>query len=86
MTHGTNWIDLPSYFSLINVNPSCYVSPVDCFCQFYASVQGGQVKVVTSKACVLDVLVYADRNDACCQGYQDVVDAPVEEEENGNDI
>ena len=44
---------------------------------------GDQVKVVTSKECILDVIVYADRNDACCQGYQDVVDAPVEE--NGSD-
>ncbi len=86
MIHGVNFVHLPSYFSALNANPSVHCSAVNCFAQWYASVEGDRVKIVTSKECILDVIVYADRNDACCQGYQDVVDAPVEEELNGSDM
>ena len=83
-TQGTNYVDLPSYFSLINSHPSVHCSPVNCFVQWYASVEANTVKIVTSKACVLDIMVLGDRSDAAVANYKDIVDAPVptyEEEE-----
>ena len=76
MKNGTNFVDLPSYFKLINANPSVQCSPVNTFCQWYASVdlENNRVKVVVSKEVSMDVLVMADRNDKAAQGYKDVID------------
>jgi hypothetical protein len=76
MKNGTNWLDLPSYFKLINTKPSVQCSPVNTFCQWYASVVGDRVKVVVSKDVIMDVLVMADRNDPAAQNYHDVIDKP----------
>jgi hypothetical protein len=76
MKNGTNWLDLPSYFKLINTKPSVQCSPVNTFCQWYASVVGDRVKVVVSKDVIMAVLVMADRNDPAAQNYHDVIDKP----------
>ncbi len=82
---GENDLELPPYFALLNKNAMVFSNPCGHFGLSYGSVTGNTVTVVTSKAGKYNILVCADRNDACCQNYQDVVDAPVEEEENGSD-
>ncbi len=87
LKNGINWLPLPSYFNLINANPSVQCSPCNTFCQWYSSVDtaNNRVKIVCSKGeVVMDVIVYADRNDKAAQGYQDIIDKvekPVEPDE-----
>jgi hypothetical protein len=80
MKNGTNYLALPVYWNLININGSVHISPVDDFCQWYASVEQkkNRINITTNSECVLDILVIGQRNDPPVQNFKDVDDKIIE--------
>jgi hypothetical protein len=74
--HGSNFIDLPNYFNLINKDPMVFSNPVGHFGMSYGSVIGNVITLVTSKAGKYNILVCADRCDPAVKNWTVIRNKP----------
>jgi len=74
--HGSNFIDLPDYFNLINKDAMVFSNPVGHFRMSYGSVDENVLTLVTSKAGKYNVLVCADRSDPAVKNWTVIRNKP----------
>ena len=68
--HGTNFVQMPSWFEHLVEDVQCVVSPVRSFAQAYAHQDDedpSRIKLVTSKAAQFDLLISGRRKDYCAK-------------------
>jgi hypothetical protein len=83
--HGSNLIDLPDYFNLINKDAMVFSNPVGHFGMSYGSVNENTVTLVTSKAGKYNVLVCANRADPAVASWTVIRDKPESQPDSEDD-